>query len=99
MKLRRISQGRNGPDVVQLAFYCPGCDCAHSFRIKGPEPVWNWNGDMELPTFSPSLVVNQHDVKKRCHLFVREGNIQFLSDCHHASKGQTVPIPDWPDWD
>lgn len=31
-----------------------------------------------------------------CHSFVRDGQIEFLSDCTHALKAQTVPIPDWP---
>lgn len=31
---------------------------------------------------------------RRCHSFVKEGQIQFLDDCSHALKGQTVPLPD-----
>ncbi len=31
-----------------------------------------------------------------CHSFVRDGHIQFLSDCTHALAGQTVPLPPWP---
>lgn len=30
-----------------------------------------------------------------CHMFVTDGNIQFLADCTHALAGQTVPMPDW----
>ncbi len=33
---------------------------------------------------------------KRCHSFVTDGQIQFLSDCSHALAGQTValkPVP------
>jgi hypothetical protein len=30
----------------------------------------------------------------RCHLFVRDGKIQFLPDCHHALAGQVVDLPD-----
>lgn len=33
---------------------------------------------------------------QRCHSFVRNGCIQFLSDCTHALAGQTVQIPDLP---
>lgn len=33
---------------------------------------------------------------ERCHVFVRDGQIQFLDDCSHALKNQTVPIPPWP---
>ncbi len=32
----------------------------------------------------------------KCHTFVRGGRIEFLADCTHALKGQTVPIPPWP---
>lgn len=30
----------------------------------------------------------------RCHSFVRNGYIEFLSDCSHALAGKTVPLPD-----
>jgi hypothetical protein len=50
---------------------------------------------MEATTFSPSLLCNQHHAQSRCHLFVRDGRIEFLSDCHHELAGKTVEIPDW----
>lgn len=28
----------------------------------------------------------------RCHSFVRDGQIQFLTDCTHALAGNTVPL-------
>ena len=28
-----------------------------------------------------------------CHSFVRDGMIEFLSDCTHELAGQTVPLP------
>lgn len=31
----------------------------------------------------------------RCHMYIREGKIQFLSDCSHALAGQTVEMPDF----
>jgi predicted RNA-binding Zn-ribbon protein involved in translation (DUF1610 family) len=30
----------------------------------------------------------------RCHSFVTDGRIQFLSDCTHALAGQTVDLPE-----
>lgn len=72
-------------------FHCPGCKNAHPFHV----PRWTWNGSMDQPTFSPSLLCNQHDEKSRCHSFVRDGKIEFLSDCHHELAGKTVEIPDW----
>lgn len=83
-----------GETEVLLCFHCPGCKYGHSFRIKGPSgPVWDWNGSMEKPTFSPSLLVWRDSNEKRCHSFVRDGQIQFLGDCWHELKNQTVPLP------
>ena len=32
-------------------------------------------------------------VETRCHSFITDGMIQFLSDCSHNLAGQTVPLP------
>jgi hypothetical protein len=90
MKTRLAS----GTDVRHLIFWCPGCDEPHAPTIEGNAP-WTWNGDRERPTLSPSLKVSYHD-GRLCHSYVRDGQIQFLDDCTHALKGQTVPIPEWP---
>jgi len=81
---------------IQMVFHCPGCGDDHPFRIKGQGPVWEWNGSMERPTFSPSLLVWGSRPEQRCHSFVRDGRIQFLDDCWHPLKGQTfdlLPVP------
>jgi hypothetical protein len=31
-----------------------------------------------------------------CHSFIIDGNIQYLDDCTHELKGQTIPLPEWP---
>lgn len=50
-KLRILSGG-------ELAFHCPGCDSYHAVRVNGDKrPRWNWNGQYEKPTFSPSILV------------------------------------------
>lgn len=36
------------------------------------------------------------DQKNVCHSFVKDGNIEFLTDCTHSLAGQTVPLPPWP---
>lgn len=84
-----------------LVFYCPGCEGYHSFTIERESdtnrPVWTWNGNMEKPTFFPSLGVNMSVENARCHSFVKDGQIQYLSDCFHGLRGKTVDIPeiDW----
>lgn len=82
---------------ITLIFYCPGCKSHHPYRIKGREPKWEWNGDMEKPTFKPSLLVNGTRPESRCHIFLTDGVIHFLDDCFHELKGQKVPLPEC-DW-
>lgn len=96
-------------NMQEYYFYCPGCKTAHKIRTNGPSPNWQFNGNHEKPTFSPSYLCGGHTYNKdgstkekfstiRCHSFIRDGQIQFLDDCHHELKGQTVPLPEIPDW-
>lgn len=93
-KLRRVQHARG----VSLSFWCPGCRGAHMIKIIGGPPIWAWDGNIEAPTISPSIKVTHYgrDREWICHSFVRNGQIQFLGDCDHDLKNQTVPIPDWP---
>lgn len=79
-----------------LLFYCPGCRYDHFVTIEpGTEnnrPIWTWNGDMEKPTFSPSLGVNMQMSEMRCHSFIRDGKIEYLSDSFHELRGKTVDM-------
>lgn len=99
--LRSLEGGR-------LAFRCPGCDEAHHIQVgEGPGPRWGWNGDVDRPTFTPSVLVTSPAnpdagpgfeewlTERRCHSFVTDGRIQFLGDCTHALQGQTVDLPPW----
>ena len=84
------------PDHAEFLFQCPGCGNSHWFKTVGSPPVWSFNGDMDEPTISPSILVSgDHDGKFVCHSFVAAGMIRFLSDCTHPLAGQTVEIPDW----
>ena len=94
-------------DQHGLLFFCPGCQSAHT--IKTSAGGWGWNGDIEKPTFTPSVLVT-HDANpdaserfkewrtaRACHSLVTDGMIQFLGDCTHALAGQTVPLADFPE--
>ena len=79
-------------DDGKLAWDCPGCGCMHAVNDR-----WQFNGNYDKPTFSPSVkVTHYHDGQGRvvCHCFVRDGQIQYLSDCYHEMAGQTVDLPD-----
>lgn len=55
---------------------------------------WSWNGDTEKPTLKPSILteVNYGEATYRCHSFVNDGVVQFLSDCSHELAGQTIEL-------
>jgi hypothetical protein len=92
IKLERVT--REGGELYGHAFFCPGCQRVHLFDTR-----WSFNGSLEAPTFSPSLLCDGNTPERRCHSFVTGGRIQFLGDCHHALAGQTVEIPDWKGYD
>lgn len=84
--------------IVGYAFHCDGCGHAHMFYTHNPGgPQWTFvNNNMEKPTFRASLLVNKdHSAPgPRCHLFVTDGKIQYLNDCTHNLKGQTIQMED-----
>lgn len=107
-----------GTSIVGYIIMCPGCDQDHLFDVKR----WTFNGDLEKPTFSPSMLSKSValpsvdpitgdytrgpdgkyllDSQGRingsrdivCHSFVRNGQIEYLSDCTHDLAGKTVPL-------
>jgi hypothetical protein len=92
-----------------VAIYCPGCKTHHVIATKAPQSngaVWNFNSDMYSPTFSPSLLIRTGSYAVPgfidpegitpviCHSFITNGKIQFLGDCTHALKNQTVDLPE-----
>lgn len=96
VKLRRAS----GPVDKRIMHWCPGCNEVHGYRVAGEGgPMWTFNGDMEKPTFTPSMLLFEVEDGKRvtlCHYFITDGKIIFCSDSPHALAGQTVDIPEWP---
>jgi len=89
--------------VVGYVFWCPGCEMPHVYWTKlskasQPEqPIWSFNGDLEKPTFSPSLLMYGTEASPRCHLFLREGRLEFVGDSQHKLAGQVVDLPALPE--
>lgn len=82
--------------TVYLRFYCAGCLIMHGIHVKAPlggVPTWEWDGSVDKPTFSPSILV---EGSGRCHSFVRNGEIEFLGDCSHTLKGMKFPLEPVP---
>ena len=106
MKIKAISTGG----------YSYRCPCGDMHYVTSS---WQFSGDHEKPTFSPSVLVRSGHYAKAatptdcwcdynakhpgdeltftcyvCHSFIRDGMVQFLSDCTHRLAGQTVELPD-----
>lgn len=89
-------------DSTMLIFWCPGCEERH--QIDSAQ--WEFNGDFEKPTFNPSYLTwldpNPNASPKfrngiyvtgfRCHSYIRDGTIEFLSDCTHKYAGKTIKM-------
>lgn len=90
-------------DDGNVMFECPGCGCLHKAWVTGPSAKgakWTWNNRIDAPTIRPSIDISVDFTlpsrpSLRCHSFVTDGKIQFLSDCTHELAGQTVDLPEW----
>jgi hypothetical protein len=106
MKAMLRTVNDNGKTYDVLMFVCPGCAAGGPKDYEGlhmlpvnaeniDKPSWGWNGDLESPTLSPSILSKGYCV---CHSFLRDGIFEFLTDSSHPLSGQNVPMPDLPDW-
>lgn len=77
----------------QFLYWCEGCGYEHAFGLTSEGGNHTFNGDLNNPTVSPSLLENRIP-DKVCHSFIVNGQIQYLSDCHHHLAGQTIELPD-----
>ncbi len=90
-----LQPNEHGGESVWI--FCPGCNSYHSTIITATEaglPMWTWNQNTELPTIKPSILVTWGGNGRICHSFVTDGKIQFLGDCSHSLKNQTVDLPE-----
>ena len=90
--LRRVANG--------YTHYCPGCDEAHIL----PDG-WEFNGDVNKPTFSPSFKHEGGRFRRTtgeselfvCHYVLTDGILNYCPDSSHTLRGP-VPLPELPDW-
>jgi len=77
---------------TQYLYMCIGCEQEHAFALKSEGGHHDFNMDLENPTVSPSLLQN-FTPDRICHSFIKDGKIQYLGDCWHKLKGQTIELP------
>jgi hypothetical protein len=95
--------------VIGYMFMCPGCKRDHAVHIAEKNSCgaqWSFNGNMEMPTFSPSLVQrigpwpdgsmqdgkNVGGTTDVCHLILTDEICQFQTDCTHELAGKSVTL-------
>lgn len=88
-------------ELAGYTHWCPACNELHAIAVGKPNrsgAVWTFNGDLESPTFTPSVrcFTIDDDGKREtlCHYFITNGQIVYCSDNPHALNGQTVELPD-----
>lgn len=91
-KVKRTETGR-------WMFYCPGCDSHH-----GPNDTWKFNGNVDKPTFQPSLLVEWYKYDDPDHIWDENGKVIVGPDgnipgkkmiCHSfITDGKIQYLPD-----
>lgn len=83
------------------AIHCPACGSLHYIKTEGtPDEVWNFDGNIENPTFAPSLQVRgclnngnfENPKFGECHSVITAGKIYFCGDSTHEFSGQTKEL-------
>lgn len=111
-QIRSVVEGNAGEVAYEaIVFVCPGCKTMHPgstglhmlpVNSATKSPQWGWNGSLEAPTLTPSILTRHgtvvDGVEQVCHSFLTDGVFEFLSDCTHSLAGQRVPMAPLEDW-
>lgn len=77
--------------TVHHWYKCPGCGYEHAFSAERHV----FNGDLNNPTVTPSLLQSNPQQHHTCHSYITDGKIKFLDDCWHELRGKTVELPEY----
>ena len=98
--------------LVGHCIYCPGCEQHHlldsrwTFNGNFEQPTFTpsllskYRHPKGYTNNNPAPLDWQGEyIEEVCHSFITDGKIQFLGDCTHKLKNQTVELPEnkWPD--
>ena len=105
MKLVRREWDWDGKHFAAYYVYCPACERAHRFIVENeenPEHCWEFSGELDWPTFRPSLLVNCGPLKlggrdEVCHSYLRNGVWRYLGDSTHKLANHHTPMVDFPE--
>lgn len=97
---------------ILTRFWCPGCDDLH--QVSDSWEVDDVDGTLTISpsvlVYERKKLINEElewdallapenvTIAPRCHSFVRGSRIEFLTDSTHELAGQTVDLPELPEW-
>lgn len=97
-KLRRWA----GEGSAGYTYWCEGCKGPHSVRTEGPSS-WGFNGDLEKPVFTPSVLVTgfQNLTDAECEVILSGGKVErrpltchTFVGCNRAKPGEVIFLGD-----
>ena len=92
-KLRSVGFGGSSTGI---GFWCPGCEEFHAICTNAPvsnRPVWQWDGNADAPTVSPSIrVTGKRALTDDEHRRVMAGEKIEIPDrcCHSFVRGGMI---------
>lgn len=84
--MSRLSAKLRGLEGDMLAFRCPGCQEYHVVSVTAGR--WSWNGDVDHPTFSPSILVQSGHYAEG-----KQGKIGSGCWCDYNARHPSHPSP------
>lgn len=99
--VRSIVNQDDDVTAKKLWYLCPACEGLHAITIEGPEPRWSWNGSLDAPTLSPSVLSylpkDGGGRETLCHHFLTDGKVVVCGDSP-KHPNETLPLPPLPAW-
>lgn len=79
-----------------LVHYCEGCNQLHMINTSihtSAGSTQYWNGNPIAPTIAPRITIIG-----QCYYIITDGKISYDGYSSHSLAGQTVDLPDLPEW-
>lgn len=100
-KLRKWSDAASGQEG--LIYWCQGCKTSHMICTNG-QSAWGWNGDVEKPVFSPSVLTTgaRQLTDEEHEIYMRDGVLppaelircHTFVGCNGAQPGEVIFLGD-----
>lgn len=84
-----------------LRWWCDGCEDFHlvpvnvDVREAGAPDGWDYPRGRFVDEALEGEALTADSNKRitpRCHTFIRQGHIEYLTDCDHSLAGKTIPM-------